>query len=422
MKHAEKKDIANSTDIYPVIIANPIFRNLHNELLYTISKHIETIKDERNLLILGISPIASPYGDNKETFFSLFHNKGKIIAIDYNLRVISKCFQYLHQKGFFGRGNFKPKIIVSSKQKSIKLLNANLKDYLKRNLITPGDLIEINKNILDINSLETNSFIFIEKDLREKLNIPNNSASCIDATITLHHVAAYRQKIKQALEEIYRILKPRGLLHYGDGFVNMRRSEEKINSLMNLLTYISKNNLLLVDKRDIDKVQQAFYEYGKIYKYAPLIENPKKREVKIIEITNKGGIIIPYLTKDIISKLRNNGYKHIIEKKHSIELPLIDPDIKEDQSMIKEVNEYYDLNKKLKLNLEGFSQSQMHLAVQKGDEERLNALRGLVEYYCPVDFIISIIKEIGFANIRLELPNKKFVKKPVIGAIIAYKP
>jgi len=418
----KKKDMANATEIYPVIITNPLFRNLHNELLYNLAKHFEKIKRERNLVILGVSPIASPYGDNKNWVFSLFKNKGKIICLDYNLKVIGRCYQYLHQKRFFNDHAFSLKIILESKQRIKYLFKNGFKEYLKKNHIPINDLIKINKNTLNLNSFKDPSFIFIEKDLRDKINLPTNSVHCIDATLTLHHLGTYREQLKKVLKEIYRILKPGGLFHYGDGFINTRRTEQKINELMNYLAKSSKQDLLLIDKRDKDKIITACYKYGKFYENVPLYQQYSKKGIKKIIISNKGKIIIPVFVRNLSAQLKNKGFKQMLRKKNYLELPLIDSDMKADQVLIKEVNEFYNLNRELKANLKGFPQSQIQLAVKKGDEERINALKGLVEYFCPVDFIISLLKEVGFVKIKIEKPNKKLGYKPFIGAILAYKP
>ena len=121
MVEREKKDIAHATEIYPIIISNPIFRNLHKELVYNVGKHMETLDSNRTLLILGLSPIASPYADNKKWFSEILGPNGKAIAIDYNVKVISKAMAYLSQKGFFEKGAYTPEVIVNS-QESIDFL------------------------------------------------------------------------------------------------------------------------------------------------------------------------------------------------------------------------------------------------------------------------------------------------------------
>jgi len=427
MVEREKKDIAHATEIYPVIIANPIFRNLHKELIYSVGRHMEHLDHDRTLLVLGLSPIASPYADNKQWFNETLGPNGKVIALDYNVKVIAKAMAYLSEKGFFKKGGYKPKVVLNYEDSKDFLFDNGFGKFLSKNKIPLNEVVEISKSKINPSELPARTILSAEGNLNFGINLTDNSIDCIDATLTLHHVAAYKQQLKSVLQEIYRVLKPGGMLHYGDAFVDMRASEAKINKIMNEMTHLTGLDMILFDCRDSEWKVYTEYSASRNYKEVPelkLTNDKPVTEKPVVEVTPEGVIRIPVIGNldDYIVKLEQLGYKQKEVKKGYIEIPLIDSEI--EKQHIHNVFEFEDLVRELKKGLyatTNFSAELIDEAISRGDQERDIALKGIVEYFCPKDFLMDLLKEVGFEKLHIELPSKD--KYPVdVGAILAYKP
>jgi len=425
MVEREKKDIAHATDIYPVIIANPIFRNLHRELIYNVGRHMEHLDENRTMLILGLSPVASPYGDNKIWVDEIIGPKGKIVALDYNVKIISKAMAYLSEKGFFGKNQYDPRVVISYEDSKDCLLQNGFAKFLKENNIPFEKIVKKSNKIIDPSKLAPKTILASEGNLNYGIKVADNSVDCIDATLTLHHVAAYRQQIKAALQEVYRVLKPGGMFHYGDAFYDARASEGKINKIMNEMTHLTGLDMVLFDDRDADWKVHAEYSASKDYKKVPLLKQGKpETKDPVVEVTPEGVIKIPVVGNldDYIKRLDQLGYKQKEVKENHIEIPLIDPVV--EKQHIDNVYEFEDLVRELKKGLyatTNFSPELIDEAITRGDKEREIATKGIVEYFSPKEFLTELLEEVGFKNINVELPNGN--KYPVdVGAILAYKP
>lgn len=425
MVEREKKDIAHATEIYPVIIANPIFRNLHRELIYNVGRHMEHLDQDRTLLILGLSPVASPYADNKRWLDDIIGPKGKIIALDYNVKIISKAMAYLSEKGFFGKNQYDPRVVLSYEDSKDCLLQNGFAKFLKSQNIPFEKIVEVSNKRIDPSKLPSKTILTGEANLNYGINLADNSVDCIDATLTLHHVAAYRQQIKSALQEVYRVLRPGGMFHYGDAFYDARGSEGKINKIMNEMTHLTGLDMVMFDDRDADWKVHAEYSASKDYKEVPLLKQGKpKTEKPVVEVTPEGFIKIPLVGNldDCIKRLDQLGYKQKEVKEDFIEIPLIDPVV--EKQHIDNVYEFEDLVRELKKGLyatTNFSPELIDEAITRGDKERDIATKGIVEYFSPKEFLTELLEEVGFENIKVELPNGSIY--PVdVGAILAYKP
>lgn len=428
MVEREKKDMANSTEIYPIIIANPIFRNMHKELVYNVGRYMETEGNEKTLLILGLSPIASPYADSKQWFLETIGLDGKIIAIDYNVKVVAKAMAYLSEKGFFEKGAYMPKVVVNSEDSIDFLLENGFGNFLSANDIRIEDVVDISTSKINPADLAGGTILSAEGNLNHGINLTDNSVDCIDATLTLHHVAAYRQQLTSVLKEVYRVLKPGGMFHYGDAFVDMRASEAKINRIMNEMTHLTGLDMVLYDYRDTEWKVYAEYSASRNYDEVPelrLTDDKLTTEKPVIEVTPEAIIRIPVVGSldDYISKLDELGYVQREIKEGYLEIPIIDPEV--ESQHIHNVFDFEDLVRELKKGLyatTNFSAEQIDEAIRRGDEERDIALKGIVEYFCPKEFLIDLLKEVGFERLSVELPNKEANYPVDVGAILAYKP
>jgi len=277
MVNREKKDIAHATELYPVIIANPIFRNLHRELIYNVGRHMEHLDHERTLLILGLSPVASPYADNKPWFDEMIGPNGRVIALDYNVKVIAKAMGYLSEKGFFDSDSYTPKVVVKYDDSKDCLFKNGFGKFLTNHNIPFEQVVEKSQEKINPAKLSARTIIAAEANLNDGIQLEDNSVDCIDATLTLHHVIAYRQQLKSVLQEIYRVLKPGGMFHYGDAFYDARTSERKINSIMNEMAHLTGLDMVLFDNRDADWKVYAEYSASRNYEQVPKLKRSKAR-------------------------------------------------------------------------------------------------------------------------------------------------
>lgn len=414
---SEKRDIANSTDLYPIIISNPIFKNLHELLLKEITGFMRKQSDDRTLLILGLSPVASPYADNKEAVLEILGASGKIITLDYNMKVIISALKYMHRNTLFSVLN--PLIYLDS-YKEIDEILESLGAIAKRNLIL------VSRENIDPSLMDAKTFLCYKKNLNHGLNISRNSVDCIDATLTLHHVSPYRQQLKKILEELYATLKPGGMLFYGDVFVDMRASEAKINKIMNEFTSVIGKDTMMLDDRDSEWKAYALYRFGEEYSKTPKISH-QKPDVKcpLIKITNEGTIVLPIIgdkTK-YVDKLNLLGYfsKQIFADR--IEIPLIDPAV--ERHHVRNVSEFQDLVKNLKIDFfctTNFNGEDIEKAISRGLEEKENALKGLFEYMSSKEFLVKLLEEVGFEGVKAIIPDGNKIYPVDVGAIVAFKP
>lgn len=354
-----KRDIANATSLYPVVIKAKPFKNLHNVLLRTIKGFFGHRTARKGLLlVLGLSPTFSPFADDMQCLEMIAKQNGSIVGIDYNLSVIEECFIYLHKKNVFEL--FKPALVIKNR------LSNGFIGYLNKNNFSIDDVLEKNQKETNPQDLENNTMLLIEHDLKDGLYFSKNSFDFIDATLTLHHIAAYKEKYLELLKEIYAVLNPKGIFHLGEGFVDMRSSERKINEIVKSL---KKDKVIVEDKRDETHPVYLKYEDRKKEFLSNAIQ---KKDICI----DKNGIVkINSKTFPLMSKKDVKHYNAINN--------FYDASIKE----IKKVN--HPLAKK---------------AAERAEEERKYALAGLVEYYSPLQFHKKMLIEAGF-RVRIIRPN-----------------
>jgi len=366
-----KRDIASETDLYPILIKAKPFNNLHKILIKTLYKFSEN-KKNLSLLVLGLSPTFSPYDNHFELVKSFANKDGRIVGIDYNLNVIEECFIHLHKNNIFEF--FKPKLIVKGK------LNDRFLNYLKENKISLNSIIE--KDFRDIYRLKEKTFLFMEHDLKDGLNFPPNSFSFIDATLTLHHITAYKKKYFDFLKQAYSILERNGIFHIGEGFVDMGGSERKIDDIVSKL---NKKVIFVKDCRD--QTHPVFLEY---FDNKKLFLKKEPQDVDI-EIDERG-----------IVKIKNN------------EFPLMS---KKDVEHFENINKFYDFSineiKKIK-------HPAIEKVIKRAEEERRYALKGLVEYYLPLEVHKRMLEEVGF-KVKVKRPNIYLKNRAEFGNLICTK-
>ena len=422
MSPKEKRDMAHSIDIYPIIISNPIFRNLHKELLYNIGRYMENLGSDRTLLVLGSSSLVSPYGNNKSWLDEALGPSGRFLVMDYNIKIIAKGLLHLQSKKFFPE--YHPQVHLKSVSAKSYLLEEGGDKFLQEE--NADDIIfKVTSLMIDPHKLPEKSMLFTEGNLSYGLNIKSSSVDCVDSTLTLHHVAAYRQQLKYVLQEIYRVLKPGGMFHYGDIFVDMRSSERKINRILNLVTTITGEHVTLYDYRDPEWKVTTTYSPNREYEQVPRLdvvtEKPESTGL-IVEVTPEAEILIPNVSDKISATLSELGYTNRTITPDYIIIPIIDPNV--ETQHVQDINEFQDLIIELKKGLyatTNFTEEEIDAAIVRGHKEREISLKGIVEYSSSREFLIDLLKEVGFEKIVVELPNKEAGYKSEVAALIAYK-
>jgi SAM-dependent methyltransferase len=420
----EKKDIANETDLYPIIISSPIFKNLHKELLYSVGKFMESRKEERSLLILGLSPIISPYADNKDWFLDMM-GSGSVIGYDYNLKILSKALFYLKDKQYLDEKLFSAQINVTDNNSLQNLVKYVKKTWSKESKYIIDKLKVAGEKIKDIKNKE---IILQQGNLNYGINLQNNSVDCVDASLTLHHVAGYKQQFKYVMQEIFRVLKSDGLFHYGDVFSDMRVCESKINKIMNEMTHLTGLDMIMYDSRDEEWRVTAKYIANKNYEETPNLNVVKSKpltNMPMIEVKSDGKIYIPIVTKkeDYLEKLNKLGYLKREIYEDQILIPIIDPDVEITQ--IKNAVTFRKTINELKQGMyktTNFEPELIKQTIERGEKEHQNIINGLYEYFCDRKFIKDTMKEVGFGKILDMYPNEDYNFPTDVGAILAYKP
>jgi len=373
----------------PVLLAQQ-----HEFLLKALEKHFLDISSG-TLVVIGPGGRALPYSLEYEDGFLGDSNRdrvkdilkgGRAVFVDYvreeekgGLEQEIKTFTKL---GFFDKGYF--------------ALGPRLGEFIQTSGPGPG------------------TFSFLLNNARDPLRIENEFADAIDATLSLHHVCVNRQAMGNIFKELFRVLKPGGMLHLGEGNIDMNYTEDKIIRIATDISEILKKDIALTDNREKGSgyVVHAFFESGKSYSALPVIESMPPNNYANMTITEEGTVLLtanrpneivlrPKQINDLSAKLTERGYKQMLVFGDSLFLPLIDPKMKSDsENMIKPVDAYYDAVKGVVFRGLHEQNKKLYNAISEGIEfERGNAKRGIVEYFMGKRKIISALKHAGFVDI-----------------------
>jgi hypothetical protein len=341
---SERRDIASNADAYDYLIKCPLFSRLHDRLFKSVSSHLENIEGP-SLAVLGPSASFSPYSKNPGWLSRKF-SKGRLVLVDYN-----------------------------------------------------GDLLDAaSRSIEPLCRLSA-----IEHDLRDGLPLEKGSIDFIDATLTLHHVAPYRHQLDGMIRGIFESLKKSGALFWGEGFVDMRFSEQRIKEIAADLHRAEKRPVSILDKRDPN------FQYIVSYDGQGLC-------------VSKAGALHEH-EDALIDKEGNIDYaKSIAKRKES----LIDPSNEAHyRRHYKPVGDFYKAHVPFLRGLSGLGASPEAVSrvIAEQKKEMLNAQKGLVEYYSSKETMIDSLKKAGFTDIEVIVTSEGLVPDYAqIGAIIARKP
>ncbi|MBI4454156.1 methyltransferase domain-containing protein [Candidatus Woesearchaeota archaeon] len=403
---AQNRDIATVfSDAYSRCLPK-VLGDQHSFLLDSLESHLSS-HPNGTLLVLGPSGQVLPYScqythdgkfgsSNRQRIKNMIGN-GKIILLDYVAEFaksgLIRALDTLTQFGFFSDNYFRL------------------------------DKFALDED-LNPNRLESTTISFILNNLKDNLRIADNSVTAVDANLSIHHASVTKLELEKVYREIFRVLQPGGLLHLGEGNVNMNYSEDKLIRIGQDLASILDSSVLIRDEREHkpDYVLTSFFEVGKSYDALPLISKTESASLtNYVPVNiNKGGFVIISLNQrkynivngligtftkpsEIKSALRNKDYKQIsvFECSGGIVIPLIDTKMPEDiERHIIPVNRFYD---EIQRRANGYSGIDDELVTQisKGIEfERHNALKGIVEFYMGESIIINALQKVGFVDIH----------------------
>jgi SAM-dependent methyltransferase len=371
-----------------------ILGDQHEFLLQTLEKYLET-EQAPSLLVLGSGGQVLPYsrlytedgqlGESNRDRIKSIIGDGSIILLDYLLKEevagLEMGRQALEGLGFFSPeffrlGQFNPQSITCSE-------------------------VQIPASIS-----------FLLNNLRDTLKVEDEAITAADANLSIHHASVTRQELARVYQEIFRVLKPGGLLHLGEGNVDMNHTEDKIIQIGQDLASIMGMSVLITDQREAAAgyVMYSFFAPGEKYPDLPVIpanELKSKKGFLPVRITEDGLVIIRannpgqtfhrLKTPDKLARiLKEAGYINMFVSFDSISLPLVDHKMPGDQRHIEEVNRYYAAISARSKPLENINH-QLFTDINKGVEfEKGNAERGVAEYYMGEKQILKTLNEVGF--------------------------
>jgi hypothetical protein len=344
--NASKPDIA-ANNIYPVLARATLFE-LHANLLDLLRRGLSSRKAPKNLVVVGLGSEALPYSEHLEALASLLEG-GNLILLDYNKEICDKIPAYLESKDFSSLFR-----IERSKDEGI---------------IDPGNF--------------HNTILVKQWNIRNGYPLPAASIDAIDMTLSMHHVTQYKSDIYDLFMHARNTLKTDAILHLGEGDVDMKYSELKIERFAHDVIASGVQGVMINDSRYED-FSPRHWHIG------------DEGTEALIHVTSNGMISIQHAdVEKVSSHLAKSGYKqmHIID--NTVVLPLIDHSIEEDfQDMIAPVRAYYDAITELCLRrLNPVHHEEFVKALSK---ERSDAERGIVEYYSLPSTLCDALIDTGF--------------------------
>lgn len=317
---------------------------MHRKLLQYLEQNIAAaLRGEVVTLILGSGGEFSPFA-YYPGWISQFFRSNKTICFDYNPRLLENARVYAQNE-----------------------LEGAAVHFL-------GQGSEINPA-----NFSRDSFLFVNHNLKNCFPLPDQSVDLVDGTLSIHHALAHTHYTQQLFGEVYRVLKNGGKFHIGEASVNMRRSEENILALVRAFGGEAR----VLDLRD-----EEF----------PFTVGSRHSSLEF-KVDAQGKVTVPY-TLETIRVLK--GYP-LQKEGDLLVFPLINP--VKDADFIEEVRQYYLEGDREKSELvSSLGRTKIDESLRMATEECNNAVRGLVEFYSPIDYHLKHLRDVGFSA-RYEFSN-----------------
>ncbi len=340
-----KDDIA-CKGVYPAL-ARALMPDLHANTLELLKKGTSG-KECVDLLVVGPGTEVLPFSERPATVDRLA--SGNLILVDYNESICKKIPEYLKSIGF--------------------LSNREIKEL---------------KGRYSGNSGEKNIYVG-KQDVRAGFpDFADKSIDAIDMTVAVHHATQYERDVLRIFKDAYRILKDDGVLQIGEGNVDMKHSERKINRIVRDLLEGGAKGVKITDKRYTDRDAREFYVGDRAAASEMYLNDAGLIRISGLESAVKTA-----------EQFKSKGYKQMIPVGNELVLPLIDASIEEDfQGLIVPVREYYaHITRDTLDRIDSSKRDDFLKAIGK---EIMDAERGLVEYYSSPSIVINNLEKAGFA-------------------------
>lgn len=367
----------------------------HGFLLNTLETKLAD-KNDPVVLVLGPGGQVLPYscqytdgklGDSNRDRMKKIIRDGKLILLDYVLDFdqngLVKGLYTLTKTGFFDKAADGSVIF-------------NVGKFATGETINPADL-------------KPATVSFVKNNLRDNLKVADSSVDLVEATLSIHHASVTRDELRRVYREISRVLKPGGIVHLGEGNVNMNYSEDKLIRIGQDVCEYLGTPVHLEDNRDSGNgyVLNAMFVPGKKYDRLPAFSKLKDAVLPAEVLVDKDGIVHVTAQKpiDLMRTLHGKGYKSLsIEHGSAVTMPLIDPSMPEDVAgHIVPVDGYYAaIKSRIVRGYQGVD-DELVAKISKGlADESGKARKGIVEYYMGEPQILAALNDVGFKDVQVK--------------------
>lgn len=362
-----KPDIAANA-LYPVL-ARATLAELHANLLDLLGQGLSSRKGPKTLVVVGPGSEVLPFSENLEALASLLDG-GNLVLLDYNREICDGIAAYLEGKGFARR--------------------FSIERSTGEDIIEPGNLRD--------------TIIVRQWNIRNGFPLPVSSADAIDMTVSMHHVTQYETDIADLFKHVRNTLRTGGVLHLGEGDVDMKYSERKLKRLAHDVLAAGARGVRVSDSRYMDAAPRQ-WQVG------------EEDADASIHVSSNGMLSIGHAeVAKVSTHLGKSGYKQMYLTDQAIVLPLIDHAMEEDfQEMVVPIRAFYDAI--TGLGLRRLDPAYREAFVTALSKERSDALRGIVEYYSLCSTVCDALGKTGFRVDEVRhTPNSPFVNILAVSA------
>jgi SAM-dependent methyltransferase len=344
---AGKPDIA-ATSLYPALARVTLFE-LHANLLHLMGKGLARVAGPRNIVIVGPGSEALPFSEHREEVTRLARG-GNLILLDYNRQICDRLPSYLESRGF--ANGFR--IVRCGEGETPDVANSR------------------------------NTIFIMEWDLKNGFPLPNSTAHAVDMTLALHHITQYASDLEHLFRQVGEVLAPGGIVHVGEGNVDMKYSERKIRRLVDDLCSFGTGRVEVWDGRYGDDAPRNW-------------RTGEGGGAMTVRITPRGMVTVEHGDGEVLAEfLAGRGYKQLHASGRMVVLPLIDHAMEEDfQGMIVPVRAFYATL--TELCLKGIDAGLHGEVLRVVHKEQSDAQRGIVEYYSLPSVLCNALVEAGLS-------------------------
>ena len=366
--------------------AKIVLSELHENLLTTLEGRLKEIETP-NILVVGPGEDILPYSKDTNRVKEIVKN-GNLVLSDYNPEICKGLPKKIQEMGLSDR-------------------------FIKYNA--------------DFNKNSSNSIYVQENDIRFGTNLPKNSVDAIDMTVSVHHATPYFSDLDSIFKSAYDSLKKGGVLILGEGDVDMKYSEKKINKVRDDYKEVFGKDPTFVDFRlgDVNNPLKLEPNSDGKMNYNEFISIGNDGYVSIVSENNGHKLFDEFAKRNYFS---NNPFNILLRvTPNAIKFPLIPMEGKLDEGLSKDfgfeddynglvapVNAYYDaIEDVLQKNMDAETYE-----VFKGPlrEERENASKGIVEFYTAPTDVLQSLQKTGFV-----VEDFKYTTKGPFATTVAVK-